>query len=348
MKSERSTLNKLSVVIPTYNGAAWLPKSIPVLEEAIKRSGFDEAEILVVDDGSTDDTVKVIKTIKTIYPLRVITQENSGRFLARKLGAEKAKFSNILFIDTRIYIEPDALKFVLEEMEIHPDRKVWTSHVYLEKGNIYARFWDAIAYLAWYKYFSNPRDCSYGLKDFDKFPKGTTCFFVPKDVIMEANDWFLGQTKDLKTSNDDTLLIRRIAEHYSINISPEYACLYHARTSFRQYLRHVNHRGKVFVDGFFRRDGNKYVWAILAFLILSVAIPMAILLHHALVVPLLATGLVVWLLVLISSLLLGMPSINAFSLFILIPPFFMYYGAGIWVAVVNIYLWPKRLDNRAG
>ena len=182
----------ISVVIPSYNGAAWLPKSIPKTDEALKRAGIKEAEILVVDDGSTDNTAEVVKGIKTSYPLRVVSQKNSGRFLARKLGVEKAKYPYILFIDTRIYIGPDALKFVIDEMARNPERKVWTSHVYLDKeANIYARFWDAITSLAWRRYFSNPRDYSYGLEEFDYFPKGTTCFFVPKEIIQEANNWFL-------------------------------------------------------------------------------------------------------------------------------------------------------------
>lgn len=61
---------------------------------------------------------------------------------------------------------------------------------------MYARFWEAITFVAWRRYFANPRDMSYGIKDFDMYPKGTTCFFVPKTVIEDANSWF---EKILKT-----------------------------------------------------------------------------------------------------------------------------------------------------
>jgi glycosyltransferase involved in cell wall biosynthesis len=330
---------KISVVIPSYNGAAWLPKSIPKTNEALERAGVKEAEILVIDDGSTDDTLEVVKTIKTSYPLRVVSQKNSGRFLARKLGAEQAKFSNILFIDTRIYIGQDALKFVLEEMQRNPERRVWTSHVYLDKeANIYARFWDAITSLAWRRYFANPRDYSYGLEEFDYFPKGTTCFFVPKDVIQEANNWFFENTKDLKTSNDDTLLIRRIAEKTNININPQFFCKYHARTNFKQYLKHVYHRGKVFVDGFLRRDGNRFFWLIVSFLVGTVALPILLILFPNLILPSILLAGIMWVLGLLIVLMLGISAPDALSLFILMPAFIAAYGSGIWAATIKIYL----------
>lgn len=329
----------VSAVLPTYNGSSWLPKSIPRLDKALKQAGVANAEILVVNDGSTDDTLEVLQTIHTEYPMRVISQPNGGRFLARKLGTEEAKYKYILFIDTRIYIEPNGLKFIVEEMAQNPERKVWTSHVYLDKkSNIYARFWDAIASVAWRRYFSNPRDYSYGINEFDYFPKGTTCFFVPKETIEEANDWFAANTKDLKTSNDDTLLIRRIAERTNININPKFSCIYHARSNFKQYLKHVFHRGKVFVDGFLRRDGNRFFWFIIAFLVGTVALPIVLILFPHLILPLLAIAATGWAASLALILLLGINPKDALSLFILLPPFILSYGAGIWAATVKIYL----------
>jgi len=329
----------VSAVMPTYNGSSWLPLSIPKIDEALERAGVKNAEILVVNDGSTDDTLEVLKTIKTKYPLRVVSQPNSGRFLARKLGTEEAKYEYILFIDTRIYIAPDGIKFILEEMGRNPERKVWTSHVYLDKkANMYASFWDAITSLAWRKYFSNPRDYSYGIKEFDYFPKGTTCFFVPKAVIHEANEWFEGNTKDLKTSNDDTLLIRRIAESTNINVNPAFSCIYHARSNFKQYVKHVFHRGKVFVDGFLRRDGNRFFWFIIAFLVGSLALPIVLILMPQLIVPLLIAAACGWVVGLVTTILLGISVKDAWSLFILLVPFILSYGAGIWVATIKIYL----------
>lgn len=338
---------KVSAVIPTFNGADWLPKSIPKVNKALKNSGIKVAEILIINDGSTDDTLEVIKKIKTDFPLRVVSQENGGRFLARKLGALKAKYDHLLFVDTRVFIGENSLKFVINNYDEKNDKVVWNSHVYVaKKGNIYARFWDAIAYVAWRKYFSNPRDVSYGLKEFDYYPKGTTCFFIPKNLLIEANEWFEKNTKDLKTSNDDTLLIRHIAGEHLINLSPNFFCLYHARPNLKQFMRHVFHRGKVFVDGFLRRDGNRFFWPLVGFLILSIVLPIFLILRPEFILPALLLGALLWLFELMVLIIVGTPYKDALSLFCLSPLFAIFYGCGIWTAVFNIYIKNKLMARK--
>ncbi len=335
--------SKLSIIIPTYNGSTWLPKTIEEITNAVKSAEVDVYEIIVINDGSTDDTLNVVERVAkdTKLPIRIVTQPNGGRFVARRTGTEEAKYSNLLFVDTRVFIGKDSLKYVLSQQAKDTSRNVWCSHVRVKTaGNIYARFWEAIAYVAWRKYFSNPRDLSYGIKEFDDYPKGTTCFFIKKDILAEANDWFVQNTKDLKTSNDDTLLLRHIAETNSINVSPDFWCLYHARSSLKQYTKHVFHRGKVFVDGFLRRDGNKYFWPLLAFLIVSATLPVIIVLKPMIIIPLVVIGLIGWLLELLLIIMFRVPFKDGLSLFFLTPIFSIYYGAGIWRAVFSIYIRP--------
>lgn len=345
MNSKKLSDLQISVIIPTYNAAQWLPRTIPRVEKALKNASIDKAELIVVDDGSSDGSGKVAESLKTVFPLRVIRQQNSGRFVARKTGTDGAKYEYILFIDTRIYIAPGGLQFIAKEILKNPKRQVWTSHVYLDKSaNIYARFWDALTSIAWRKYFKNPRDYSYGLREFDYYPKGTTCFFVPKKIIKSANEWFFNNTKNLKTSNDDTLLIRHIAQNYNININPKFSCTYHARSSFRQYAKHVFHRGKVFVDGFLRRDGNRFYWPLVAFLVLSVLLPIGLLVFPQAFVPLLLAGLLLWAIEFPVCLMLGVSSQDSLSLALLTPIFGLFYGAGIWTAFIQIYIL-KRHDK---
>lgn len=332
---------KISVIIPTYNAAQWLPRTIPRIEKALSFANVQTAEIIVVDDGSTDNSGVVAQKMESQYPIKVVGQKNGGRFLARKLGTERALYDYILFIDTRIYIKAEALKFVVNEIAKNPERTVWTSHVYLEKkANTYARFWDALTMLAWRKYFANPRDCSYGIKEFDYYPKGTTCFFAPKHIIKDANDWFERNTKDLKASNDDTLLIRHIAEGRNINISPNFSCTYHARANLKQYTKHVFHRGKVFVDGFLRRDGNRFFWPLVVFLCLSVIIPIAMIFNPSFILPALVLFVILLLIELMVSLMLGISPKDAWALFVLSPIFIFSYGAGIWTAFYKLQIAP--------
>lgn len=333
----------LSVIVPTYNGSSWLPKTINKIEIALKAAkvSVNKSEILVVNDGSTDDTVEVVQDIvkSSKFKVRIVNQANGGRFKARATGAEHAKYANLLYVDTRVYIGEKSLQYLIKQNSLDASRKVWCSHVRVDTvGNIYARFWQAIAFAAWSGYFKNPRDISYGLKDFDKYPKGTTCFFIKKEILVDANKWFIKNTKDVKTSNDDTLLIRYIAKTHSINISPDFWCLYHARSNFKQFSKHVFHRGKVFVDGFLRMDGNVFFVPLVSFLILSVLAVAAIIVKPALILLIIKIGLIGWALELVALTALRVPIKDRLSLFVLSPVFGLIYGLGIWTAFIKIYI----------
>lgn len=328
--------SQLTVVVPAYNAGTWLKRSIPATILAIEKTRLKDVEILVIDDGSTDNTVDSIKDIPSKFPIKVISQKNSGRFVARENGTNNAKYDLILFIDSRIIIGEDSLKYALEKTNLaDPSSRVWNSHVYINKDSIYARFWEAITFNVWRKYFINPRHISYGLKDFDKYPKGTTCMLVSKSVMKQANKWFRTQTRDLKTSNDDTLLLRGIAKTDNINIGPKYYCSYNSRTSLRQFTRHVYHRGKVFVDGFLRNDGNAYFYLLILFLVGSfLALPVLILLPK-LIVPVFICLIAVWLLMPIAMIARRTHLFDALSFFILLPIFVIFYGSGIWVMFIK-------------
>lgn len=332
-------IDAISVVVPSYNAALWLPKTIPKINSALELSGVKKAEIIVIDDGSTDNTQEIIQKINTTFPIKYYSFENGGRFLARERGVEKAKYDYILFIDTRIYIAPKGLQFIVSEQAKNHERVVWTSHVHLDKsGNIYARFWEAVTFVAWRKYFRKPRDLSYGIKNFDAYPKGTTCFFTPKSVIKEANDWFKLHTKNVEFSNDDTLLIRKIAETHNININPKFSCVYHARTNLKNFTKHVHHRGRVFVDGFLRRDGNALFYPLILFLVITGLAPFLVLLEPSLLLWFIVLFFAVWILFPFVFLAIGVYWRDALSFFILSPIFLVSYGLGIWRAFIKIYV----------
>lgn len=86
----------LSVVIPYYN----LGKTLPETIESIKESDYKKYEIIIVNDGSTDEeSVKVLDSYKDDNQIRIINIENKGLANARNVGAKEAKGEFVAFID---------------------------------------------------------------------------------------------------------------------------------------------------------------------------------------------------------------------------------------------------------
>lgn len=328
--------HSLSIIIPAYNSEKWISPTIEKIVRAINNAPSLDAEIIIVNDGSTDKTLVSARAIDIPgINLRIIDQVNKGRFLARKAGLDVAKGENILFVDSRVYLHEKSLLFLSKQMINHPKRKVWNGHVEVaKKGNIIARFGDAITYIGWRRYFHKPKLTSYGINDFDYYPKGTGCFFAPKDLLVYATERFIESTHDIRFSSDDTLLIRLIAEKERIHLSPEFSCTYFARTKLKQFIKHSFGRGMFFVDGFLR-PGTRFFYPLIFFLTLTILIPIILILIPSLLVIFILTIISLWILELIIALLLGVPVKDAFSLFLLSPLFALAYGLGIWRAVIR-------------
>jgi glycosyltransferase involved in cell wall biosynthesis len=88
----------ISVIIPTYNRDKFLKRAI----DSVCRQTWSCSEIIVVDDGSTDDTEKLLFILaqKCKIPLVVVRSENKGVAAARNLGIKKAKYDYIAFLDS--------------------------------------------------------------------------------------------------------------------------------------------------------------------------------------------------------------------------------------------------------
>lgn len=262
----------LSVVIPVYNEAADLAQTIESLLTAVEHGQVD-VEIVLVDDGSTDEGAVVAqRAVADRAPLRIVSQPNLGRFEARRRGLEAAEREWVLLLDGRVRIDAGSLAYVRPRLESAP---VWTAHVDVAAdGDLLGSFWGLIAELAWSDYFDNPRETSFGTQEFDRYPKGTTCLLAPRALLLEAVAAFRSRYADLRAANDDTPLLRWIAGHERISVSPSFRCVYRPRISWFSFLRHSAHRGVVFLDGHGRRE-SRFFPVVVAFYPLSAALLVA-------------------------------------------------------------------------
>lgn len=107
---------KFSIVIPNYNGAHLLKKNLPHVLKAAKG-----AEIIVVDDASTDDSVKVLK--KEFPEIRLLVNPKNLRFAKTcNAGVDKAKGEIIVLLNTDVWPEKDFLKPLRSHFE---DKRVF-------------------------------------------------------------------------------------------------------------------------------------------------------------------------------------------------------------------------------
>ena len=319
-------LPTMSVVLPTYNAASWLPATLAHLRDAISRSGWPDVQIVIVDDGSSDDTQAVLAADDGKPTLTIVRQDNAGRFLAREAGLAAATGEMILFVDSRVHAHPESLRFVADQLRFHPDRRIWNGHVVTATGaSPFSRFWEAITFIAWRRYLKQPRLMSYGVDEYDHFPKGTTFFLAPRQMLLDAVSSFDSAFDDLRHANDDTLMIRPLAERNRINLSPDFSCTYHPRDSGRKFVAHSFHRGTVFVDGYYR-PGGRFHRPLQAVMALTPVIVLAALVRPKFVV----SGVVAGSAVLgAGAVAAGVPRRNAFALGVLAPVFAVAYGAGI-------------------
>ncbi|HVS72508.1 MAG TPA: glycosyltransferase [Phycisphaerae bacterium] len=83
----------VSVIIPTWNGSAFIAETL----QSVLAQTFSDLEILVVDDGSTDNTTAIVQSFPS--PVRLIRQKNAGTAAARNTGLSEARGQWIAFLD---------------------------------------------------------------------------------------------------------------------------------------------------------------------------------------------------------------------------------------------------------
>lgn len=95
---------RISVVVCTYNGSRTLRECL----EALGQLDYPDYEVIVVDDGSTDDSARIAKE----YPVRLISTANRGLSAARNTGMDAAKGSIVAYTDDDAFPDPHWLKYL--------------------------------------------------------------------------------------------------------------------------------------------------------------------------------------------------------------------------------------------
>jgi glycosyltransferase involved in cell wall biosynthesis len=107
---------KVSVVIPTYNRE----KKVLQTLKALQYQQYDDFEIIVVVDGSVDNTAATLNSYQSIHPLKVISQPNRGRAGARNSGVKFSQGEILVFYDDDVVPAADSIVMHAKFHELHP------------------------------------------------------------------------------------------------------------------------------------------------------------------------------------------------------------------------------------
>jgi len=119
-----------SIIIPLYNKEKFIKNTI----ESVLNQKFNDFEILLVNDGSTDNSLKQLEGFSD-NRIKVFSQENKGVSVARNLGLEKSNGTYICFLDADDYWYPYFLSQFYKYIELLPNQKVFTSAFEFEIQN---------------------------------------------------------------------------------------------------------------------------------------------------------------------------------------------------------------------
>ncbi len=104
----------ISVIIPSYQHASTLPKCL----ESIFAQTVGDVEVIVVNDGSTDNTIEVLKPY--MDRLTLVNQQNAGAAAARNRGFDRSKGGYVIFCDADVIMRPEMLEKMLSALQTHP------------------------------------------------------------------------------------------------------------------------------------------------------------------------------------------------------------------------------------
>ncbi|MDD5068728.1 MAG: glycosyltransferase family A protein, partial [Candidatus Pacebacteria bacterium] len=129
---------KVDVILPTYNRRASLERCLAGLQAQTHK----DFEVIVVDDGSRDNTENFIRSQKSDLRLHYIRQENKGPAMARNVGIKNATADYVAFIDDDCIPEKDWLEELVKALSLNPESAGVGGFVVRQNNDLISRYID--------------------------------------------------------------------------------------------------------------------------------------------------------------------------------------------------------------
>lgn len=121
----------VSIIIPAWNVEKYIFRA---LDSCLKQT-YKNLEIIVVDDGSTDDTVKIIKEYqKKDSRVHLLEQVHGGVSAARNMGINEASGQKIVFLDSDDWMVQDAIELLVEKSYQYPRLLIGAKPLFIQEG----------------------------------------------------------------------------------------------------------------------------------------------------------------------------------------------------------------------
>lgn len=225
MHSEKSAMPLVSVIIPTFNRAHLLGDAI----SSVLQQTYQKIEIIVIDDGSTDNTAELIGQYQDSR-IRYIRQDNAGVATARNRGISASQGEYIAFLDSDDMYKPDCIEKKIALANRYPESVV------IGGGCTYFGATDGN------NLPSTPARKTVTYADlciFTAFPGATCNIFVKRSAALAA-----GPFNTNLSDSEDRDFLRRLSKLGSIKSCDDYTVAIRVHSEFRPN----RHRTKMFAD----------------------------------------------------------------------------------------------------
>ena len=238
--------NLISVIIPAYNAEQYIERCL----ESVVKQTYKNLEIIVVDDGSTDNTGDICEQYaKRDKRILVIHQQNKGLTRSRKVGITLSKGEYIGFVDSDDWIDEDMYEYLYQNM-LKFDAQVVTSGRYLEFNGRSTKIPDSVK-PGIYHPLNNKYFCQNMIYDEDDILWGITPNFWNKLFKKQHLIGFQQNVDDNITYGEDDACV------YPCMAFAETVCV--TEKCFYHYWRHEDSMSASSDDNYFTRINLLYI-----------------------------------------------------------------------------------------
>lgn len=208
----------ISVIIPLWNKEAYIARTL----ESVLKQTFRDFEVIVVDDGSTDNSPQVVRSFNDDR-IRLIHQSNAGVSAARNRGMTEAKYDYLAFIDADDEWEPDHLATLARLIKNYPECRIYST-CYMLQINDKAPTKPNVAYhlLPFNGQPEGVMDNYYEVATGINAPVNMSTFAVRKDLLQEIGGFPTGIP-----SGEDILTLARLNRTSNIAYSTLHTSIVH-------------------------------------------------------------------------------------------------------------------------